>query len=146
MEWITKELTSIEKVRRNVMLLAALACLVAFFPVRTDEISLLGAKFASDVLAFALFHALAFYTATLCVRALIFRQLTSQNIEDFSEEIEERIQASARTEKTYWKDQIDDAAHAVRKQEAEIAELDTQLVEAQSKLATIEEAAKKHAG
>jgi hypothetical protein len=142
LDWITKELTGIDKVRRNVMLLSALACLVAFFPVRSEEISLLGAKFASDVVAFALFHALMFYTATLAVRTFIFRQLTKHSIEDFSEEIEERIAASAQTEKTYWKTRIDDAAHEVRKQEAEIGDLDQQIVEAQSELAKAEKAAR----
>lgn len=143
MDWITRELTAVEKVRRNVMLLSALACLVAFFPVRADEVSLLGAKFESDVVAFALFHALMFYTATLCVRTLIFRQLTAHGIEDFSEEIEGKIEATARTENAHWKEQIDDAAHAVRKQEAEIAELDSQLAAAQSALLMAEDAAKK---
>ena len=143
MEWLTKELTAIEKVRRNVMLLSALALLVAFFPVRNSEISLLGAQFSSDVVAFALFHALLFYTATICVRTLIFRQLTNQHIEDFSEEIDERIEASARTEKAYWTEQIEDAAHSVRKQEALIVDLETQLLAAQAELAKAEEVARK---
>jgi hypothetical protein len=70
-EWLTKELTPIEKVRRNVILLGALAGLLAFFPVQTEEVNLFGARFTSDVVAFGIFHALATYTLVLSVRGVV---------------------------------------------------------------------------
>lgn len=75
MEWLTRELTPIEKVRRNVILLATLAALCSFFPIQTDQITFLGARFTSDVVAFGLFHALMFYVSVLSVRAYFHERI-----------------------------------------------------------------------
>ncbi len=78
MEWLTRELTPIEKVRRNVILLAALAFLASFFVIETDQMTFLGAKFSSDVIMFGIFHALAFYTGVLGMRAYFHERLVRE--------------------------------------------------------------------
>jgi hypothetical protein len=92
MEWLTRELTSIEKVRRNVILLAALACLLSIFPVETDQFSFLGARFTSEVVTFAVFHTLAFYTATLTVRSFIHSTIIDFEKNHFEHEIDKRLE------------------------------------------------------
>lgn len=93
MEFLTRELTSIEKVRRNVILLAALAALLALFPVRTDEVTFFGAKFTSGVVAFGVFHALLFYTLVMASRALLQQGVVSFDGEAFDSQIEANIAA-----------------------------------------------------
>lgn len=78
MEWLIQELTPIEKVRRNVILLATLACLASFFVIETDQMAFLGARLSSDVVMFGLFHALIFYTGVLLVRARFHERLVRE--------------------------------------------------------------------
>lgn len=93
MDWLTRELTAIDKVRRNVVLLAALSTLLAFFPVRTDEISLLGARFTSDVVAFGLFHALVFYTLVLATRGWLHALAMNFERLNFDRQLDEQLAA-----------------------------------------------------
>lgn len=95
MDWLTSELTAIEKVRRNVVLLSALAGLLAFFPVRTDEISFFGARFTSDVVAFGIFHALMFYTIVLGVRAFIHRRLAFFDSDVFQSQLQAKLEETS---------------------------------------------------
>lgn len=78
MEWLIQELTPIEKVRRNVILLATLAYLASFFVIETDQMAFLGARLSSDVVMFGLFHALVFYTGVLLVRARFHERLVRE--------------------------------------------------------------------
>ncbi len=78
MEWLIQELTPIEKVRRNVILLATLAYLASFFVIQTDQMAFLGARLSSDVVMFGLFHALVFYTGVLLVRARFHERLVRE--------------------------------------------------------------------
>lgn len=94
MEWLTKDLTDVAKVRRNVILLAALAALLAVFPVQTNEVSLLGARFTSEVVAFGIFHALIFYTFTLGVRTMLHVTLTSIDRRKFQQDVRSHLQAT----------------------------------------------------
>jgi hypothetical protein len=64
---------------------------LAFFPVRTEEFSLLGAKFTNDVVAFALFHALSFYTLVLLVRGFIHSRLIAFERTHFEREVERML-------------------------------------------------------
>jgi hypothetical protein len=78
MEWLIQELTPIDKVRRNVILLATLAYLASFFVIETDRMAFLGAGFSSDAIMFGLFHALVFYTGVLLVRARFHERLVRE--------------------------------------------------------------------
>lgn len=91
MDWLTRELTAIEKVRRNVVLLAALSALLAFFPVQADQISILGARFTSDVVSFSIFHALVFYTMVLATRAFIHGRIANFERTQFEDDLEKQL-------------------------------------------------------
>lgn len=94
MDWLKSELTDIAKIRRYVILFGSLSCLLAFFPVSPDEVSILGAKFHGNVLAFALFHSLAFYTLVLAVRAIIHRGLNNMERFRFEADLLVQIESS----------------------------------------------------
>lgn len=101
MDWLTKELTAIEKIRRNVVLLATLSLLISFFPVETDQISLVGATFSSDVVGFGLFHALIFYSSVLGVRTFIqwrLHDISQRKLEDAIEASESDVQRKYESE------------------------------------------------
>jgi len=74
MNWLTSQLTGIEKVRRNVMLFAAFSILLALFPIGTSHVSIFGAPFSSDVIVFGLFYGLSFYTISMMARAWLHFQ------------------------------------------------------------------------
>lgn len=118
MEWLTREFTAIEKVRRNVVLLGALAYLLAFFPVASDKISLLGAEFASEVLAFAIFHGLIFYTLTLCVRSIINISLTQFERVQFEHDMEKRLDDLDKQQPRRTADELESAIQSMEAEES----------------------------
>lgn len=70
-ESILSNLTPTEKVRRNVVLLAALSFLLLNFQINTDGVNFLGAQLPREVLYFAIFHALFFYLVALASHGIL---------------------------------------------------------------------------
>lgn len=85
MKWLIDQLTPIGRIRRNVVLLGALAVVLSYFSVQTSDVAFLGARFSNDTLYFALFHLLSFYVAVLAYRLAVHAYIGSMDLRSFAD-------------------------------------------------------------